>query len=344
MFRRTVSVDPMSRDQPANDRHPWPPLHAARAPRRIEVALVAALLGTTLGAATASAQDTATSEGRVHFDRAVALFESGDPRGALAEFQRAYDLTRRSSVLYNLGATHQALHDYPRAIDALRRYVAATDDRPTPERALAVRALAQMEPLVARLRVARSPADATVLVDGQTLEGDRVTVGPGAHVIVARASGHQSSQVEVTLASGDDREVTISLPTTAAVTSPGPTPAVTPPPTAGGRAAPSRTVFWTMVITGGALAVGATITGGLAMETHADYATRRVGDAQAPELARDGRALSLTADLLAVGAVAAGATALVLGLTRHDGAPSPSARVSVAPTAGGASVTVAGRF
>ena len=52
-------------------------------------------------------------------------------------------------------------------LDALRRYVASTEGRSTPQRDLAVRALSQMEPLVARLRVVRVPADATVLLDGR---------------------------------------------------------------------------------------------------------------------------------------------------------------------------------
>ncbi len=297
-----------------------------------------------LAARSSCAQDAATADARLHFDRAVSLFESGDHRGALAEFQRAYDLTGRTSVLYNLGATHQALHDYPRAIDALRRYVAATEARPTPERALALRALAQMEPLVARLRVTRSPADAVVSLDGLPLEGDVATVGPGVHVFVARAPGHQSAQVEVTVVSGDDRAVTIALVPAPSPPPSAPTPGVTPPPAAGARRGPDRRLFWSMVITGGALAVGASITGALAIETHADYAGRRVGDREAPDLAREGRSLSLTADLLAVGAVAAGVTALVLRLATPDGASSPGARVSVALAAGGAVVTAVGRF
>lgn len=333
----------MARAEPATARLPVRPPRPVSATRRARLGWIGFVFGTTFGAPTAFAQDATTAEARLHFDRAVSLFESGDHRAALAEFQRAYDLTGRTSVLYNLGATHQALHDYPRAIDALRRYVAATEARTTAERALALRALAQMEPLVAYLRVVRSPADATVLLDGQALEGDRATVGPGPHALVARAPGYQSSQVEVTVVSGDEREVAISLPPVAPSTPSGPTLAVTPP-VGGGRRGPDRTLFWSMVITGGALAVGASITGVLAVETHADYATRRVGDPEAAGLARQGRDLSLTADLFAVGAVAAGVTALVLGLTSHDGPPSSSARVFLAPTTGGAAVTAVGRF
>ncbi|MDB4928774.1 MAG: hypothetical protein JWM10_1258, partial [Myxococcaceae bacterium] len=179
-----------------------------RGPRRStrSAALAWALLGVALarGAPGRAQEDPATAEARRHFERAVALFDAGDAAGALAEFQRTYDLTGRSSVLYNLGATYQALHDYPRAIETLQRFVAATADRETPQRALAQRALAQMAPLVAHLRVALAPPEASLVVDGHAVAGERFTVGPGTHVLAASAPGHQPRRVEVTVASGDE--------------------------------------------------------------------------------------------------------------------------------------------
>jgi tetratricopeptide (TPR) repeat protein len=95
--------------------------------------LAAAMLGALLYVHPAWSQDAAsTAEARVHFDRAIVLFESGNASGALAEFQRAHDLSGRASVLYNIGATYQALHDYPQAIEVLRRFLAEGDGRSTP--------------------------------------------------------------------------------------------------------------------------------------------------------------------------------------------------------------------
>ncbi|MBK8696262.1 MAG: tetratricopeptide repeat protein [Deltaproteobacteria bacterium] len=304
---------------------------------QLAVVILLGLLGS--GSPALAQENPATAEARVHFDRAVDLFESGDARGALAEFERAYQLTGRASVLYNIGASYQALHDYPRAIDALRRYVASTEGRSTPQRDLAMRALSQMEPLVAHLRVVREPADATVLLDGRALESDRATVGPGAHVLTASAPGRESRQVEVTVVSGDEREVTLAL----ALLTPTP-PVVAQTPIPAPVVAANRRLFWSMVVTGGALALGASITGIVAIETQRDYASHRVGDPDVRDLASRGRALSWTADLLGVGALAAGATALVLGLRFPARSGAPTARAFVAPTAGGAALTAFGSF
>ncbi len=310
--------------------------------QRLALLVLASVLGS---GTTARAQETpATTEARLHFDRAVALFESGDTRGALAEFQRVYDLTARSSVLYNIGVTYQALHDYPRAIEALRRYLASTEGRATPQRDLTVRALAQMETLVAHLQIVRSPPEATVLLDGRALTDDHVTVGPGAHVVSATAPGRQPQQIEVTVVSGDDRVVPISLNplTTAAIPAPPMATVIAPRPRADAHPTlPDRRWFWSMVVTGGALAIGASITGVVAIAAQRDYATHRVGDADVLSLASRGRTLSLTADLLGLGALAAGTAALVLGL--RAGAH-PAAQVFVAPTANGATLTAFGTF
>ena len=299
-------------------------------------AAAAALLGLTLAATPASAQEAAPSpEARVHFDRAVALFESGDASGALAEFQRAYELSGRASVLYNIGASHQALHDYPRAIEALRRFLAAGDARPGPQRELAARALRQMEPLVARLRLVREPAGVAVTVDGRAAPSDEVTVGPGTHAVAATAPGHQPALVEVTVVSGDDREVRLALT---------PVPPLAPLPVVAPPAPPprqGRAPFWSMVITGGALGLGASITGVLAVAAQRDYASRRVDDPTAPALASRGRALAVTADVLALGALGAGATALVLGLVA-GARRVPAVQVTLAP--GGGSLAACGTF
>lgn len=307
--------------------------------------LAPSLLGALLYVHPAWSQDAAsTAEARLHFDRAIVLFESGNASGALAEFQRAHELSGRASVLYNIGATYQALHDYPQAIEALRRFLAEGRGRPSPQRELAQRALRQMEPLVARLRLVRSPADAVVALAGRTLTGDAVTVGPGTHTLSANAPGYAPQQVQVTVVSGDEREVRLSLSPVVPVAPVAPDARGARPPSGPPGASPGRVAFWSMVFTGGALGLGAAVIGGVAVATQHDYASRRVDDPEAPRLASRGEALSLAADLLALGALGAGAAAVVFGLQSRARPAPPPLHVMIEPGRGGLSVLGCGSF
>ena len=122
---------------------------------RCPLASLAVCVGALLAAPVAGAQTDPDAEARARFDRGIALFEAGDARGALAEFQRAYDLSQRPSLLFNLAATHQSLHEYAEAIDALRRFLTAREHTHARQRRDAERALRELEALVARLRVQR---------------------------------------------------------------------------------------------------------------------------------------------------------------------------------------------
>src|ERR1700749_2036007 len=46
---------------------------------------------------------------------------ASDYRGALVEFQRAYELSHNPRVLYNVGVTEKLLTHYARAVDAWER-------------------------------------------------------------------------------------------------------------------------------------------------------------------------------------------------------------------------------
>lgn len=325
------------------------------------VTLGAGLLGAARPAAAqtdpAPPSADAMTEARAHFERAVQLFESGDPRAALAEFERAYALSQRPSLLFNLGATHQALHEYPEAIDALRRFLSATEGQRSRQRGEAERALREMEPLMARVQVTCIPPTAALTVDGRAAAGDVLTVGPGHHVIEATAPERVTQRVEVTLASGDRTSLRLVLPPvevpaaaptpTPAVVAPEPAPVVVTPPVAPGLVRPAPRPWWSRWwvwgATGGVFAVGAAVTGVLAVGAHDEFQMLTMESTRVDPIATRGRALAITADVLGVAAVASVVTALVMA-TRGDAATSTGAAVTVQPRAGGASVAVTGRF
>src|SRR5438309_2354453 len=62
-------------------------------------------------------------EARAHFKRGGELYDENNFRGALVEFERAYQLVANFKLLYNIGQVHLQLQDYAQAVKALQRYL-----------------------------------------------------------------------------------------------------------------------------------------------------------------------------------------------------------------------------
>lgn len=164
------------------------------------------------------------SEAEVRFQRGLELFNVRNYEGALAEFQRSYELSGMAGLLYNLARTYQALGRYPEAARAIERYLREASDLSAERRAEVEGMLTQTRSFIARIDLRIEPADAHVAV---TLDGDAVqdpqcaeglAVGPGRHAIEATGEGWQTASASVVLASGDRREVRLTLRPTASET------------------------------------------------------------------------------------------------------------------------------
>lgn len=93
----------------------------------------AAFFVATLCPLVASAQPadpTRDSEARLHFSTGRDAFSRGDFATAVTEFERAYSLSRRAQLLYNIGTTYERLHRWEEARSALQRYLDAVTDAP----------------------------------------------------------------------------------------------------------------------------------------------------------------------------------------------------------------------
>jgi tetratricopeptide (TPR) repeat protein len=96
--------------------------------RPYAAALVAALL--CPAAARAQTDPTRDAEARLHFATGRDAFSRGDFATAVTEFERAYALSRRAQLLYNIGTTYERLHRWEEARSALQRYLDAVTDAP----------------------------------------------------------------------------------------------------------------------------------------------------------------------------------------------------------------------
>jgi tetratricopeptide (TPR) repeat protein len=75
-----------------------------------------------LGVATASAQ-TSDADAQTHFATGRGYFDSGDYDAAVREFERAYELSPRPSLLYDLYEAHERLGHAAKAANYLEQYL-----------------------------------------------------------------------------------------------------------------------------------------------------------------------------------------------------------------------------
>lgn len=97
--------------------------------RRWCVSVFASLL--VLGSlSTGHAQDDELERGRLHFQAGASYYEAGDYEDALREFTRAYELSHRPELLFNLHLCHQQLDQLDLAVERLAEYLDQVDEVP----------------------------------------------------------------------------------------------------------------------------------------------------------------------------------------------------------------------
>ena len=158
----------------------------------------------------------AKAEARRHYDRAVELVDDGQLAGAIVEFQRAYDLTKHFSVLYNIGQVYVSMARPVEAVAAYEGYLVGGGRKiPADRRAEVEKEIARQKARTAILTFRILPDGATVRVDGdeigKTPLAQPLYVGIGEHVISATAEGHEMAELKVAVASEDRRTVEMTL-------------------------------------------------------------------------------------------------------------------------------------
>jgi hypothetical protein len=304
------------------------------------VALIAVL------AAPAAAQETgdATADARAHFEAGVALAEAQNWTDAAREFGRSVELLPTAPGLLNLGFSVRNLGRNAEAMTIFQRFVREFGDQANPaDLQDATTQIAELRALVAEVRPRPSVEGADVTLDGGAIElAQPLFLEPGTYTLSARLENHQPAESQITVAGGDAIDVPLELLLVGGGEPVGP----------GGEEAGEGVDplwFWVTGGTAVALAIGAGVTGGLAISANDDYAA----DPNRTQSMRDeGMTLAITADVLGgiAGAAAVAAVVLVF-FTDWGGEESPSedsSGVAVTPTIGtadgGMSLGVVGRF
>lgn len=102
-------------------------------------------------------EDMSDEQARAHFSVGKTLYDAGRFREAAEEWEKAYELSKKDALLYNIYVAHRDASDAPKAIDALRRYLATSAATPEDRINLEARLRAMEE---AQRQQAPAPAEA----------------------------------------------------------------------------------------------------------------------------------------------------------------------------------------
>lgn len=202
-------------------------------------------------------------EASQRFQKGLAFYQEGEPKLALVEFEKAYELVPDYRVLYNLALVAMQIGQFAKARMALEDYLQEGAENVDAGRRLDIeRDLEMLRARTASLRVETIPSGATVLVDdiplGESPLETAVVLDVGQHRVSFRKDGYEQKAERVTLAGGEERQLRTELkPVTPKVVTIREPVAVPVGPV---RSGPS-TAAWVSWGATAALATGALITG-----------------------------------------------------------------------------------
>jgi len=153
---------------------------------------------------------------RKAWDAAKQLAGASDFRGALVEFQRAYELSHNARVLFNVGVTEKLLTHYARAVDAWEKEEHEGAGQLTPAELQELKnAIAIVQQFVTTVDVTATEADATLSIDdypvGKTPFAGPVRIDVGKHVLKLSKDGFVDAIEPVDVAAGARTPVAFKL-------------------------------------------------------------------------------------------------------------------------------------
>jgi hypothetical protein len=137
-------------------------------------------------------------------------------KGALVEFQRAYEVSQNPRVLYNVGITEKLLTHYARAVDAWDRELREGAGKLSATETAELRnAIAIVQQFVTTIEVTANEPDATLSIDdyavGKTPFVAPVRIDVGKHTLRLSKEGFVDATQQVDVASGNRTPATFRL-------------------------------------------------------------------------------------------------------------------------------------
>ena len=293
-------------------------------------------------------------EAKKHFEAGLSLQKTDDFKGAVFEFETSVKLYPTKGGLYNLANCYRALHRYGEALSTFAKLQSQYGAKFSAEMKSDVKSqLAEIENVVARLKVTVSPGGASVFVDGESLDkgsvGQKIVLGPGEHMVKVQLDGYEPQERKVTLPSRSDQTERFELKKQVVAVAPvvKPEPKPKPKPAVESTDQPSLTPSNGLKIAGGlitgiggAMLITGIITGAVSKKKQGeldDLCTDKVCDDSSYKGIEDKRdTLALTTDIMLIGGgviAVTGVIILIAGNKNQETQDAPSLATMLTPVA-----------
>jgi hypothetical protein len=290
-----------------------------------------AMLGTPslAHAEEAAATSGARAAAQEAYRHALELFDRGEHAAALAEFQRANDLSPSFRILYNIGLTQAALGNAPAAVAAYSQYLHdGGTEVPAARRQSVTAEIQRLSAQLVGLTIEVEEPGAELSIDGEVLGrgplSRQVRLNLGRHTVNVRSPDGTLKTQTLTLTRGEEQRLRFrGAESTSAPSAAAPAPEVgsSPPPESHQARGPVPWLAWGVT---GALGVAAGVTGVVALGAHGDQLDLKKRDGVTPAQlsAADDKVTSwaLASDILLAGSAVAAGVSLYLTLRTSDGA------------------------
>lgn len=158
----------------------------------------------------------ATQDARARFRRGVQLYNEGSFEAALAEFNKAYQLSPNYRLLYNIAQTQFDLHDYVGAYRNLEQYLRKGGGEITEERRVQVAEMnRKLDDRIGQVEVTCNLDGAEIRIDdipvGNSPLRAAIPVNAGPRRITAIKVGHPSVVSLVTVTGAEKKNVSLEF-------------------------------------------------------------------------------------------------------------------------------------
>jgi hypothetical protein len=269
----------------------------------------------------------------VRFKRGLELFEEGEYKLALVEFERAYELAPNFRALYNVALVNIQLGRYAEATRKFQAYLHDGGDAvPQSRRAEVTKTLSELELRTATIELSANIPGVHIQLDGKPVSVQvpgSLLIDAGEHTISATSPGYDRVDKSITLAGTDKAAVKFTL-----------VPVIRQ--TEGGPEVGRTHLFIPGIVATGALAIGGAVSFGLMLNANSTLNQLKANTPYDPGNAQTYvnrvNTAALVADILGGLAVVSGAVTIYISLRTEKDKPKPSVTPSVAITPTSASL------